>query len=410
VATHEWWLFTEDDEESRTDSDYVSFLHSFFYEPPTMANITASQINSLTSYDGSTNVELWIEHIERAALQFLWTDPETCQAACAKLIGIASQWLFSQKKLGHRYQDFIDFPGAAAVAAAGGHPAVAAQDPRGGLRPALIQRFAERVNSLAAVDAVSNLDQAATEDVDAFFDRCSIAVDKANYTYTEAQKGTPEYQAQFRGFMFVWFSKGLRPDIRTRVMASPAPPENMADMLTAARKVEMELKRNSEREKTAGVSQINTFQADERRIEELTRELDRLRTGNSPPGRNQIQCHCCKGFGHIRWQCPTNKPRGGRGQPNSNYRGRGGQSHRPFSRGNFGGYRGRGNSGGRIFSPRHRATTQGQRGRGGYGGYQRQGGSGGGKRHYYVMEKAEDELDTVYEEETSYDNDQQEEN
>jgi hypothetical protein len=400
----EWWLFEDDEDEISNDSDYISFLQSFFFEP-TMAHVTASQLNSLPSYDGSTNVELWIEALERARLQFDWEDIDECRAACTKMTGIAAQWLFSQKKLGKNYVDFLDF---AAVPAQAGPPAVAAQPAREGLRTALIRRFAERVNSLAAVDAVSNLDQASNEDVDAFFDRCTIAVDKANYTYTDVQKQTAAYRTQFQAFMFVWFSKGLKEEIRTRIMASPAPPENMADMLAAARKVEMELKRRAEREKSGETAQVHAMQADDRRIEELSRELERLKTGNRGQMKSStIQCHCCKGFGHIKWECPSNKPRGNRGRIGSNFRGRGG---RPGYRGGFGNNRGRGGpggrGGGRQFSPRHYATTQGSRG---YGGYQRQGNTGG-RRNYYVMDKNEDGLDIVYEEEVECENEIQEGN
>jgi hypothetical protein len=302
-------------------------------------------------------------------------------AACAKLSGVAAQWLLGQKKLGVTFADFLDFAGTPAAA---GPPAVAAVPPRDGIRPAFIKRFGERITALAAVDAVSNLDQLATEDVDQFFDRCSLAVDKAHYTYTAAQKETPEYKAQFRAFVFIWFSKGLRDEIRTRVMASATPPTEMGPMLEAARKVESELKRAAEKAKTdtASLSAIHVGNPSDqqKRIEELTRELNKLKTGG--PRKFQGKCFSCGRWGHARKDCRSGNTRGGWQAPRGRggYQGnRGGYSNYRQGGGNRGGYGG-GRGGSRNFGGSNN------------NGY-RSGQQGGGNRRYYNMEREEGQQD-----------------
>jgi hypothetical protein len=246
-----------------------------------------------------------------------------------------------------------------------------------------------------------------SEDVDQFFDRCSVAVDKAHYTYTDAQKATPEYREQFKAFVFVWFSKGLKEEIRVRVMAAATPPTELDPMLAAARKVESELKRMNDKAKNGNnLAMINSCDPHDqegtaRRIEELTRELGRLRASRPFAGK----CHGCGKMGHMKRDCRSGGNNNRGNYPNRGgfrgYRGGGGGQRRggyqtyrgqPSSSGFRGGFRGGRGGGGQY----HSGPSYGNNNR-----YQR-GGFGGGQKKYYVIDNNEGNYEDLFEEVPEY--------
>jgi hypothetical protein len=59
---------------------------------------TASQLQSLLQYDGSTDIEVWITQVEEAAALFEWTVEDTASAAKRRMIGEAALFLQREKK------------------------------------------------------------------------------------------------------------------------------------------------------------------------------------------------------------------------------------------------------------------------------------------------------------------------
>jgi len=309
---------------------------------------TGSQLATVRPYDGKSSITLWLEHFERQVAQFGWTDVESAEVAKGKLIDEAATWLLAQKRAQKKYNDYQD------VAAAGGNAA------RTGLRTALKRRFSERINELAALEAVSDLNQKETETVDAFYDRCVLAVDKMNFTYTDQQKTQAGYQTHFAIQIFTFFGKGLKDTIRTKTMGVPTPPTTAETLLDAARVVEMELTKLSKL--TAG-PQINLVQGNKTTLEEqitqLTQQVNALKFKRSGGFRRPFQnrpssattrqrdvaqgtCFKCHRPGHIARRCAVIPgPVGGFQRPNfGGPRPEGGGWQRRFNRGASGTRRG----------------------------------------------------------------------
>jgi hypothetical protein len=156
----------------------------------------------------------------------------------------------------------------------------------------------------------------------------------------------------------------------------------MAPMLDAARKVEAELKRNEEKSKLPAVSSLsamNSFAPDterEKRIEELTRELNKLKVGAS--NKTAVKCYGCGRLGHIRRECRSSGQSRGSWQQQrgrGNFRGfRGGSNFRGYSN-NRGGFRS---------APR--GNYNGSRGYSNNSNYYNRSGQQNQGRQYYVLD------------------------
>ena len=292
--------------------------------------VTGSQLNALQVYDGSTDVELFIAAANRLRAQFAWTNEETCQAVMGKMQGAAGQWLEALRKKRLEYTHFeVD----------GAHAS---------FRQAMIIRIAERISELAAADAVTKLEQAENESVDCFHDRVVIAMDKKNFSYTDAEKAAAGYRQHFDVDTYTFFAAGLREGIRTRTMGSVNPPRNIADLLVAARSVELEMNRS----KKLIVEAVNSCIPDgdkgngdlpmEQQVLLLQKEIADLKVSKS---KEHVTCYKCQKKGHFAREC-----RGSRQQ-------RGGQGFRRGGRGQYrGGQRGQRGGGGGWNRNRHQQT------------------------------------------------------
>lgn len=185
--------------------------------PPVNMPVTPQQLNSLTIYDGKTDVELWILHLERMRTQYGWTEPELTQAVLTMLQRMAKgqSFIASQTLKGVAYARWTDEPGAAA------------DDPpvEIGLRTGLRERFGETITGIAAADAVSDLRQRHGEDVDDFAERVIRALDRKNHSYTRAEKLEEEYLRHFQHDIFTFVSAGLQESIRSRTLGAAIPPK-----------------------------------------------------------------------------------------------------------------------------------------------------------------------------------------
>jgi hypothetical protein len=202
-----------------------------------------------------------------------------------------------------------------------------------------------------AVEAVAQLQQRDSESVRAFFDRCAIAIDKHNYTYTVAQKATAAYQAHFQVQMLTYFGNGLKEVIRSRTMGLPNPPQTAEALKDAALVVETDLAREKER-------QVQAVQEED--VAALTRQFQgwrgrqsnargsRARAGRGGSG---LTCYRCRGVGHVARRCPSD-PSVEERRPGQGQRGRGGWMR---GRGGRGAFRGRraGRQGGGWNRPRY---------------------------------------------------------
>jgi len=165
---------SESDEEDNDDPQ-VQIIDDEDEPPQVNMPVTAGQLNSVRQYDGKEDILLWIDHLEAQAVGFNWNDAEKITAVKARLIGAAQNWLARQKHHAINYRDWN-------AHAAGADPV--ADPARPGIKDALIERFGERLNALNALKATADLQQKEDETVDEFYDRCSIAIDRMNYTLT----------------------------------------------------------------------------------------------------------------------------------------------------------------------------------------------------------------------------------
>ena len=288
-----------------------------------MAGVTGSQLNSIPQFDGATDsdVEVLTDNIDAAIITYAWEEHQACGAAKSRLTGLAAKWLRSQGKMARVWNAWND------VAAVAGPPAVAAAE---GFKTALKTRFLEMINEIGATNAVVDLKQKPSENVDDFYDRCVLAMDRKNQALPIAQRQGPNYQVQLLNDVYTWFGAGLKEEIRAMCLGGPAPPITADTLLRAAKNAEKE----SQRKSSARGKMMEEVQQDEeveRGLPDLALQLEELRADmealKSITGMAHVECYRCKKMGHYSFNCPNPKavgaPRGrgaGRGAPG---RGRG---------------------------------------------------------------------------------------
>jgi hypothetical protein len=209
---------------------------------------------------------------------------------------------------------------------------------------------------MAAVDAISGLQQRSRETTDQFYDRVGVALDKKNYTYTAAQKAGDEYKATFLIDVFVMFCAGLKAEVREMAMQGHTPPTTAEQLRVAARNVEAQARKKSDMiasvstdvdgaaEATAlPITADPKMEALEKKVHALSSDFGRLRGPSrgrgsggsrgrgSPGGPNNPnnKCYNCGRSGHFSKQCraprnDNNSYSSGSGRGGYNNQGRGG--------------------------------------------------------------------------------------
>lgn len=299
-----------------------------------------SQINQLPIFSGAPelDVEVWILQAEGVQRMFGWTDAQTAAAAKIRLSAEAAYWLQACHLSGKHY---LAWTGAE------------------GLKLGLLARFRVQINALAAVDAVSKLSQLTGESVGKFYDRCVITLNKKNYTYTDVQKDTAAYRNQFAVDMFVFFSAGLLPRLKSRATGGANAPQNVEDLKKAALDAELyfsksksgELMEIEDEEHHGKVEKSPSLVtgaqgvepgAMEEKMAKLEAELAAIKMVRANPN---VKCYNCQGQGHISRVCPSpRKPYDGASRGGGNASGSRGFGGRGGWRGNRG--RGAGGRGG----------------------------------------------------------------
>jgi len=284
-----------------------------------------SQINQLPVFSGKSDqdVEVWIRQAEGVAAMFGWNDAQTASAAKIKMADEAAYWLQA-----------CVYSGTVYAAWAGAN----------GLRTGLLGRFVVQINALAAVDAVSKLTQMSSESVGRFYDRCVITLNKKNFTYTEAQKRDAAYKTQFQVDLFVFFSAGLLPRIKSRATGGANAPQDITALKASALDAELFFSKQTaevllvEHESALPVVPAEPTPDDlSLKVAKLEAELAEVRLNRSPAA---VKCYNCQGFGHISRNCASPRPpgagrgrgRGGRGR-GGRQGGAGGNPHKPKNSG-----------------------------------------------------------------------------
>jgi hypothetical protein len=331
------------------DSGFDDFFNGDPAQRRRRMPVTPQQQSTIALYSGATDVELYIAAIERAATLYQWTDEETCTAAKTRLAGAGELFLESMRK--QRVVCEVWEDRAAAV-----NPVVQAQR---GMKPRLRERFGEIVTEIAAADAITNLHQKSGESVSDYNDRCVVAIDRMNHTYTDIQKGQAAYQAHFNSMLFTFLASGLKDDIRSRTLGAPTPPRTAEALLTAAKSVESEMARSRkiknlmevERENMPATAETLEFPTTVQGLRSLmavmmsgqeqgneAREAAAV-TGKPPSTASAANanatCYNCRGKGHLALICPSPK---GTAKRFRDYAGgnAGGQTYRPAMRGGRG--------------------------------------------------------------------------
>jgi hypothetical protein len=323
--------------------------------------VHASQLNLLGTFDGSTDVEIFVIQVNRCIDIYGWGDLATGQLVQTCMKGEAATWLRSLIKTATEDMK-VRYWSNTQRGADGRHL------PKSGLRYHMLMRFREEISGRGAIEAISDLKQRPTESVDEFRDRVVICMDKKNYRATEREKNTEAYRAQLKDDTYTWFAAGLNEEVRIAALGGVEPPEDLESLVIAARNAERERIRSKKPKfvvelaadgavggATSAAHQQHYYSsadlsadqatAESFQVAELKAEIEALRRTIGP-----VTCWLCDERGHISRDCPKRGRRGGRGAT--------GYSSRGNSRG--GGYRG-GNSGG-SYRPTNRGG--GRRGKG----------------------------------------------
>ena len=257
-----------------------------------------SLINTIPIFNGDSksDVEGWIDLIERLRISQNWTPEQTAECAKNRMGGIAAKW-----ERAARYRGKSD--------------EMRTWD---GLKSQLEKRFKVLVSATNAVNAVKDLRQAPSETVDDFLDRITIAFHKKDYGKDDTSSQA-YYQALERD-LFCWFSAGLLESIRVKVITGHNPPTTLETMLEAARTTETEIRQQVARGKAleevrcqeeeraqAEAEETGPFEADPIthkslavQIKEMREELAALKTGKD---RKNVTCFRCQGKGHYSFEC-----------------------------------------------------------------------------------------------------------
>ena len=286
--------------------------------------VQGSQLQTIPTYDGLTNVKEFIRNIDRAKEQFNWSSEATAAAVKSKLTGEAYSWLRTKE---------LQFDDGTKIWETANNV--------DGLRILLRDRFSHGISALTAAEALSDLKQKPMETVDTFFDRCYLAADKMNHLVKDETKRTKEYKDQTMATVATFFAAGLKDVYKARVIGSADPPTSAEDMLKACRHVELETMRKKEVDVVeAGPSSHGASggatapaqepsartQAQDEKIASLEKEVAALKFGS----KAGITCYTCGGKGHFQSECPTNRSSRG-------YNNRGRNPSRPRVPGRFNG-------------------------------------------------------------------------
>jgi hypothetical protein len=351
--------------------------------------VQAQQLSTISEYDGSTDIDLYFEHVEGLSLQYGWNPADLAHAVKQRLRGEAAQFISSQRKLHKVYNTWLEIAADNTV-----DPPIPHQL---GLRPALRAWFREAITNVAAADAIYNLKQRDGEAIQCFYNRVVDAIDKKNHLYTEAQKAEPGYLAHFQQEIFTFMGAGMKEYLRSRTLGAPVPPVDADALLRAARSVEAELLRG--KKSAASVSAVSSGEGTSatsmpglteddmdgpmaplmRAVAELKLELQAYKR----QAHRNVVCYNCGGRGHLAEQCPSEKltQQQRQAQQQQQRRGRGGRRNYDNRRqGGGGGGRGR---------------REGQQGLRRGGDQQRQGNQGqdrsGRRRGYYQVDIEEED-------------------
>ena len=272
-----------------------------------MAAVAGGQLNATQAYDGTTDVELYITHVARNMAQFAWTPEQTSAVVKNKLKGGAATWLRGQE---FRRRDYPAWPA---------------------LRDALRTRYRPAVNEIAASSAIAALKQRPTEKVADFFDRVLAAVDLKNHHYTAAQKLEDAYEAHFLRDAYIFFSAGMREDLKIKAMSGTDPPTTADALLTAATAIETQMEGDKPPkyavlgvQDTSGQEEVSATVAPnvpawQVAIETLTKTVEAMSVSRPPfqrqrgrggrgngrgRGRKQdVICYNCRKKGHYAYEC-----------------------------------------------------------------------------------------------------------
>ena len=269
--------------------------------------LPGSQLSIAREFAGKPgdDVEIWTAHIERCQKTFTWTNEQTAQIALNKITDTAAKWAEAQISLGVEFKVWNE------------------------LKQAITTRFKAEISDATAAMAMSELQQNATETVSDFYDRCVLAMKKKNHRVDAALKTNANFKRAINTDLFVFFGGGLKRHIRNATICSSNPPEDIENLLKAAKRVELQTETRDKLYSIEEHQNKEAYSSDlQTKVNELSEELAALRRrgtsssnfrgrrGGNNSSSGTMTCWTCGRSGHFARNCFSNS-RGNRG-----YRGR----------------------------------------------------------------------------------------
>ena len=258
---------------------------------------------------GTLTAKEWVRRVERLAQNFGWNQALLAASAKNKLGGSAATWLESQIVRG---QEMLAWQGPV------------------GFRTLFLARFDRARGALAAVEAISDLNQKPNQSVREFYDAVTLAVDLKHFNIDEADKLEPNYQVMRDNDIYILFQAGLKAKIKELATAGADPPETAETLLEAAVRIEVTLN-DTKTHKVGEVKHDETGSSDEDDVQGKTPEEQiaalqrKLNKFTNPQSKLKCFEKDCQSTEHLVANCPIRRakiqarnrgqaPRGGRGR------------------------------------------------------------------------------------------------